>query len=300
MNAERPDGDAPDRRGRRGDDLGDVEHSPRDDSAPRRVARRRRAIATRTRTARRRRRATAMSTPAAAQLAIHASGAPGQPAHRELSRDRAHDRTDEAREPELSQHGTAERAATVDRRQEHVPHLGGLECDRSSSTARPQAGRERKRRDEPDGRGTVLPHALDPTRGELVVADQARQEEHDDRADDAGDVGVVRSVEPVDFGDLLPTAGAAQVAHRLHRLVDRDRRRHRRATLATVPARFRTGRHRAVGIGAPPRPRCDEEPCGRQPGDLDGQHVDARRDARAAIGDQGVSRARRLPPPGAL
>ena len=56
-----------------------------------------------------------------------------------------------------------------------------------------------------------------PLAVELVVADEARQEQHDDRADDAGDVGVVRGVEPVDLRDAVPATGTAQVAHCLHR-----------------------------------------------------------------------------------
>ena len=107
----------------------------------------------------------------------------------------------------------------------------------------------------PDGRGAVLADVGDPARRELVVADEARQEQHDDRADDAGDVRVVRGIEPVDLRDALAATGAAQVAHCLHRVVEG---RHRRATLATPP--FRSSRNRAVRVGAPPRPRRDEEP----------------------------------------
>ena len=57
VNPERPDGDAPDRRRRRGDDLGEVERGPCDDERAEDGRRRRRESPARLRTARRRRRA---------------------------------------------------------------------------------------------------------------------------------------------------------------------------------------------------------------------------------------------------
>ena len=226
-----------------------------------------------------------MRTPAAAAARDPCERRPGKTAHRQLPGDRADDGTDEASEPKLAQDRALQRAATVDGREQHEAHLGGLEREWATSAPRAQPGRERERRDEADRGGPVLADMVDAGCGQLVVADEAGEEQDDDGADDAGDVGVVRRVEPVDLGDALAAAGAAQVAHCLQRAVECECGRHRRATLASSPTWFRTGGRRTVRVGAPTRPRRGEQASGPDARDLDSDDVDARGHARAAVRD---------------
>ena len=108
--------------------------------------------------------------------------------------------------------GLAQRTGALDRGEEHVAHLGGLEGKRASPRARSESSGEGEGGEQADRRGTVgtRQSAISDCR-ELVVADEARDEQHDDDADDRGDVDPVHRVEPV---DLLDPLAAARLAHR--------------------------------------------------------------------------------------
>ena len=66
-----------------------------------------------------------------------------------------------------------------------MAHFGGLERERAAAGAGPQPAGDGEGGDEADRRGAVLADVGELRRRELVVADEARDEQHDDGADDA-------------------------------------------------------------------------------------------------------------------
>ena len=103
----------------------------------------------------------------AAALATHAAVEPESRCAARKPTCEASDGRDEHEEPELAQRGAQQGPPPVDRREQHVAHLGLLEDQRAAPAARPQRDGDDRRGREPEPGRTV-----GRDRGHLVARDR--------------------------------------------------------------------------------------------------------------------------------
>ena len=105
-----------------------------------------------------------------------ALGAPGE----QLAATPPDDEGDEDDEPGLAEHRPAHGLAEVDRGEEHVANVGGLERDRPAPASRPQPESGGERGEDAQTAGEVDDEAVDLRPGQLVAAGDAGQHQHRD------------------------------------------------------------------------------------------------------------------------
>ena len=139
----------------------------------------------------------------------------GEPVRGEHAADRADDRAHEEQEPELANGWPSHGRRPVDRREQHVPHVGSLERERSTPAARSQARPRRRRRRRPPSQSAPSVRTLRDLCGrELAVADETGADEDRDATEDRGQVRLVQRIDPVDVRQPLAAPDAPPLEQR--------------------------------------------------------------------------------------
>ena len=97
---------------------------------------------------------------------------------------------------------------TVDRRKQHVPHVGPFERERPTSTPRSQPERHHDGDDDRQPVRTVGSDLRDLCGRELTVADEAGTDEDGDATEDRRQVRLVERIDPVDVRQPLAAPDA--------------------------------------------------------------------------------------------
>ena len=259
-----------------GDVPGERSALPRDDGQGRSTWRPTAAGELRARPAPCRPTAAAVAMPNSAPLAAHAIGVPGRrrPASwPTIAAGRGGEERGAANPlGDRSQQG----AHPIDRREHDVGDVGAFERQRAALCAAAQRGEEGQRGDHPDQRRAVLGNVGDGLRPTtpaslmelLIHSTRAAAEQRDE-------IHAVGGVEPFDVAETVALAAAAQIVQ------DVERRSHS----PVAASRF--------GSADQPDQLATYSRGGVEPGVLHGQHVQARTDAGAAVGDDVVVVRRR-------
>ncbi len=129
-----------------------------------------------------------------------------------------HDGTDheagEGQEAQLLDGRAAHDVFAGDRGQQLVLDHGGLEGERSATTARTQAEGHRDRDDRAQDGRALVGEVLQAGPAELGLLDLARGQQHQDDAGPGGQVDVVERVDPVDALEPVVAPGPPQVLER--------------------------------------------------------------------------------------